>query len=183
MSDNNLRTAAAAVIAGVFTEYRLVKTRSAFQLIIELPIEHQAQAFEALGYPIPGTAINVAVARLNSSVGRSHQPQHERTTDGGHGPQPKPQPAGETHKRSWYELPASQRAALLCKDERFQFWASVSLPPADGRGPEENAKEYLRRRCGVKSRAELTMNDTARRKFEEIESDYRIRTGLEAAPR
>lgn len=182
MSDNLSSTA--AVIAGSFSDYRLVKSRGVLQLVVEIPVEQQGDAFAALGYPIPGTDIPVAVARLNSPVG-PHSPQHERTTSAALDGRANHKPAGESHKRSWYELPASQRAALLCQDVRFQQWvlkkygAVVSGPSND----EENAKAFLYQECNIKSRTELTTNDYARNIFYHIERPFRVWAGLEAEPR
>ena len=43
----------ARAIRAAFTEYRMVKTRSALQLIVEVPLEQQADVFNKLGYPLP----------------------------------------------------------------------------------------------------------------------------------
>lgn len=78
----------AAVIAGSFADYRLVKSRGCLQLVIEVPVEQQGAAFAALGYPLPGTEIPVAVARLNPRAGaepalpRTTLPDKKPSTDG-----------------------------------------------------------------------------------------------------
>src|SRR5689334_3898132 len=57
----------AAAIAGVFSDYKLVRTRSVVQIIVEVPVEQQADVFAALGYPMPGQEIHVAVARMRTT--------------------------------------------------------------------------------------------------------------------
>jgi hypothetical protein len=64
----------AAAITATFSDYRLVKSRGVLQLVLELPVERQAQAFEALGFPMPGTDIHVGVARLQPVTGSSAAP-------------------------------------------------------------------------------------------------------------
>ena len=56
-----------AAIAGTFCTYRHVPSRGVVQLVVEIAVEHQAAAFEALGYPEPGKSLHVAVARLNNA--------------------------------------------------------------------------------------------------------------------
>lgn len=70
----------------------------------------------------------------------------------------------------------SNVAAILCKEAPFQRWASDELRAA-GRGTlpanEETARELIRRRCGVSSRAQLDLEPAALQKFHlEIELPY-----------
>jgi len=58
----------AAVVTGTFSDLKLIKTRSVIQVVIECPIEGWQQLTRVLGFPIPGTEIPVAIARLNNSV-------------------------------------------------------------------------------------------------------------------
>ena len=60
-------TDARAVLAA-FTEYRMVKTRSVLQLLVEIPLEQQADVFAKLGYPLPGAETWVAIALLNPAT-------------------------------------------------------------------------------------------------------------------
>src|SRR5579859_2923411 len=56
-----------AVIDGCFADFRLVKTRSICQLVIEIPIERAEEAVQKFGLPLPGQEIHVAVARLTAA--------------------------------------------------------------------------------------------------------------------
>lgn len=58
----------AAIIAGNYADFKLVKTRSTCQLIIEIPIEQAEAAIRVFGIPMPGHEIPVAIARLEPNV-------------------------------------------------------------------------------------------------------------------
>lgn len=53
-----------SAIKAVYHGYKPIPTRKAFQIILEVPEEAQAEVFATLGYPISGQDIWVAVARL-----------------------------------------------------------------------------------------------------------------------
>src|SRR5690606_7539090 len=58
----------AAVISAVYTEWKMVKTRSALVLCFEVPLEQQATVQAALGTPLPDQSIHVAIARLREGA-------------------------------------------------------------------------------------------------------------------
>jgi hypothetical protein len=166
-----------AVISGSFADYRLVKSRSVLQVIVEIPIEQQGAAFAALGYPLPGTEIPVAVARLNSPAGNL-QPQQERVfaePDGYTVPNPKPStPAGGSKSKGER---AVIRAAILCAEPRFRIWMA-------GENISTNeAAVMLREACGVASRGDIAKDPAALDKFLKLETDYLLEIGAMAAPR
>ena len=76
-------TDAPAAIAGTFTTYKHVPSRGVVQLVIEIPVEAQAAAFAALGYPEPGKSLHVAVARLDiqNSRGQGLAPHTDGAAD------------------------------------------------------------------------------------------------------
>jgi hypothetical protein len=53
-----------AAIKAVFVNHKRIETRSAFQIILEVPEEMQKEVFDALGYPNSSQSIWVTVARL-----------------------------------------------------------------------------------------------------------------------
>lgn len=182
----------AAVIAGSFADYRLVKSRSVLQLVVEIPVEQQEQAFKALGYPLPGVEIAVAVARLNPQAG-THSPEHqERTTVGGAGQQTgSPMPAGEHHQRARYAAmsPAEQavtRAAMLPKDERFRAWVAHERwnGKQDDMASEHTAIEHIRERCcGGSSRKMIADIPEYLDRFLALETSFRVDVGELPRPR
>ncbi len=56
-----------AIIVGTFSDFKLIKTRSTAQLVIEVPIERAFDAIAILGIPQPGKEIQVAVYRPDTS--------------------------------------------------------------------------------------------------------------------
>lgn len=58
----------------------------------------------------------------------------------------------------------SNVAAILCKEAEFQSWASGQLV-SEGRGRlpanEDTARELIRRRCNITTRADLDINPAA----------------------
>ena len=118
-----------AAITGDFATYKHIPSRKVVQLVIEVPQEAQEAMFQALGYPVSGETVPVAVARLKDDVAK---PQKER--------------------RNWHELSAAQQAGIRCSEKSFQrFTHEMHGWPAS----EENAAECVRQYCGVKSRSEL----------------------------
>lgn len=133
----------AAAISGTFADYRLVKSRGVLQLVVEIPVELQAEAFEALGYPVPGTDIHVAIARLQPILpaGAHLEKEDARVT--------RNPPAGGTasergkvrYRNASDMQKAVIRAARLPKDERFRAWVSNA---AGWVCDERDAADYIR---------------------------------------
>lgn len=53
-----------SAIKATLEDYKRIKTRSAWQIILEIPEEELPQAMKVLGNPISGESIWVGVARL-----------------------------------------------------------------------------------------------------------------------
>lgn len=53
-----------AVIKGTYSDFKIIKTRSCAQMIIEVPIEYAEKVVKCFGLPNPAKEINVAVARI-----------------------------------------------------------------------------------------------------------------------
>lgn len=171
---------AAAAIAGTFADYCLIKSRGVLQLRIEIPVERQAEAFAALGYPVPGKDIHVAVARLAQPVSPPANQEGCTSVGDPRGTCIASQPAGEPKQRKpFHTLPAVQRAAMLCQDERFRAW--IARYEGDEHWPsQEEAASWLRSEIGIDSRTRLSTNAEALAKFELIETAYMQDTGLMA---
>lgn len=129
-----------AVITGTFADMKLVKTRSAMQLVIEVPIEHGKKVIEAFGLPVPGAEIPVAVARL-AAADIVPQPQKQRNGK------------------------LAQRSALLCADPRFLRFIGETCPSIRQPRDANEAADAVRMVCGVKSRAEFDTNDEAAQRW------------------
>ncbi len=75
----------------------------------------------------------------------------------------------------------ARRAALLCQNARFRLYldhrrrhahglSTAQLP--DGTHTVEDAADFLRQACGVRSRAEIDHRDTARAMLDRVVADY-----------
>jgi hypothetical protein len=152
-----------AAFSGSYADIKTVKTRGCFQVVVEIPIEDYQRFVAIFGGPLPGSERPVALALLNATK-------------------------AEEPRKSWTQMARSQRAGILCGDNRFQVWATERAQleinpekwPSD---PKESAAMYIRWRCGVKSRAELDNSDKIATAFDLMDSLYRVETGQLAEAR
>ena len=134
-----------AAISGTYADFKLVKTRSVAQIVVEVPIERAETIIAAFGFPVPGSEIHLAVARIKPEA-----------TKGVHSAGTPTKP-----KQQWREMKASQQAGMLCNDPDFQDWICEVWPPPPGwngaisEQPAENTAELVRLHCGVQSRSDL----------------------------
>ena len=138
----------ATPIKATFSDCRLVKGRKVFQLVFETPIEAADDALAALGgLPRPDMEKWFGIVALDLSKAVSDAPE-------------KPNSA----PRNFADLPAPQQAALRCNDPNFQKFVQADNA--------EQAANFIRGKCGVKSRAELATNAAARAKWIELDDEF-----------
>lgn len=155
-----------AAISGTFSDYKLIRSRSVLQIVVEVPVERQAEAFAALGYPQPGGDIHVVVARLASFSTGDAAPAVGASRS-------------ELGKARYAAAPdmekAALRAVLLAKDPRFQEWSRCP--------GETDAAAYIRAACGVRSRSEIATITPAYRALLVLEERFKTDIGLIPEPR
>ena len=83
-------------------------------------------------------------------------------------------------RKRFAELPASQQAAMLCSDARFQKFLELEhrnmFPDWFVVGnPADCAAHIVRKLCGVKSRADIPSNPAALERWQTLESRYQTR--------
>lgn len=152
------------VIQATYADWKNVKTRAVVQLVFEVPVEKTEEVLKMLGAPIPGREKWVAIAVMDKSVPV--------------GVQPAPTTADNTQREAgkrWHEMSRAQQAGILCNDERFQKWCG-------GMGVDDPA-DYIRRQCGVLSRAHLNEHEGSAAAFDELVTRYRRDTGQMAEAR
>ncbi|MGQ7253956.1 hypothetical protein [Vreelandella titanicae] len=75
----------------------------------------------------------------------------------------------------------ARRAAMLCQNKRFGLYLDQRRRQAnalerrdlpDGTHGPEDCADWLRKACGIESRAELDHNDAARAMLDRIMADY-----------
>lgn len=136
-----------AVIRAEFTDYRPVKTRKTVILSFEIPAEEQGAAFAALGYPVSGTSIWCAIARLQEGAGAPGVPE-------------KAVEPARVEKAKPLRSP-SQIAALKCHEHTFQEWLFETMGHLHTQEPtafltdEDYADAILKEVLGITSKREL----------------------------
>ncbi len=149
-----------AAFMGVFSDFKLIKTRSVCQLIIEVPLEQADKCLAAMGgVPLPGQERPVAVARLREKS-------------------PEQAPSPSSDGKQWKDMRPSQQAGILCSDVDFQKWIAehkkwgpVSLRDDYSYG-EDQVADLVRRKCGILSRSQMDTNPSATAAWSEIAADY-----------
>lgn len=125
-------------IAGDYSDLKFIRTRGVAQIVVEVPLEQGEEVVRLFGTPIPGSNVRVAIARLNGEAEKSPQ-----------------KPAEAMERRRLHDLPPVQQAALTC--QREAFWTYLREEQgATEIDTEEQAAEFVRDFCQVKSRSALT---------------------------
>lgn len=131
-----------AAFKAVYADFKIVKTRSVVQIILELPIEGGDAALEALGgLPRPDREVWMGVARLGVTRASDAPKQLEKP------------PA-----RDWKDLPPATQAGIMCGDAIF--WEFLRI---DGWSVFSNleAAAVMREMLHVRSRADIKADDPA----------------------
>jgi len=136
-----------AVIRAEFTDYRPVKTRKTLILSFEIPAEEQGAAFAALGYPVMGSSIWVAIARLQEGASAPTVPEKPA----------EPAPVEKAKAKRFDELPRSQQAALKLRDGAFVTWIRNRYCDQFGlkHGEDVDPNRMLKVLLGIDSKREL----------------------------
>ena len=145
-----------AIISAVYTEWKMVKTRSALILCFEVPLEQQAMVQEALGTPLADQSIHVAIARLKPQTAAVEAPMAPDTL-------PAPRKPAKM----------SQIAGILCNEPAFWRFLADRFT-TDAIVNPEDAAYALRHICGIESRRELDFCGPHEVFFRNLESDYRL---------
>lgn len=144
----------------IYADWKLIKTRSVVQVVLELPVEQANAAYEVLGgMPVAGKERWFAVAALAPGAAAAK-------------PDPVDQPRPDRAKRDWRDLPASQQAALRCNDRLFQAFLSEEQKLQGWVGSDNDAACAVRELCHVSSRADLDTNHKARVIWHQLDSQY-----------
>lgn len=81
------------------------------------------------------------------------------------------------------DMPPAQRAGMLSNDEQFQIFAAKTAKAPTKRFSTAATAEFIRRYCGIKSRAEILPGSEALRKFEILRTEFDVARGRIAKPR
>lgn len=150
----------AAAFAGTYADFKTVKTRSTFQVIVEMPIEQAEKFIAAFGMPIPGAERPVALALLNLPTDKPASSQGA--------------PA-ERPRQRWGEMSRAQQAGILCADAQFQAWMDCET--------EMETAANVRGICGVRSRTYIDGDRLAEEAWDRLVASFRQDTGQTAEVR
>lgn len=149
-----------AAFSGSYSDFKLIKSRSVAQVIVEIPVEAAESFLKVFGVPLPGAERPVALALLSTDKPAAPAQQRESPEKG---------------KRRFDELPRSQQAALMCDDISFRAWLFAS--------DRDQAAEAIRRTCLVKSRSEFDGDLAAAGRWDNLLFMFRKKTGRIAEQR
>lgn len=139
---------APAAIRGTFSDFRLVKSRSVAQLVVEIKIEEADAALATLGgLPQPASERWVALAALNVT---SIKPKE---------------------RQRWADLKAAAQAGTRCGEPAFQkFLQSINYEVRNS----DEAAEAVRHYCNVDSRRQLNLDPVAADAWRELERAFQV---------
>lgn len=130
-------------IQGTYADFKIIKSRSVAQMIVEVPLEQANEVVELFGLPRPNEELWVAVAAL-------HKVTVNRTG------------ANE----------AIQRAGMLCRDPAFGKWLQEAKNmPIDPDDPDSIANG-LRAILGIRSRTEMHDSPETVKAFNRLVAEY-----------
>jgi hypothetical protein len=157
----------AAIISGVFVDFRTLPSRSVARITVEIAIETANEALAKLGgFPLPSETRWVAVALLGPETAPWPVAPADETAS-------KADAEADLPGRSpWRDIKSSQQAGMLCADPDFIAWLQVEGPAS--------AADEVRKRCGVTSRSELDRDPDAAAAWIRLSSQFFGRN--EAAP-
>lgn len=130
---------------GTYSDFKLVKTRSVAQIVIEIPLERASSWVEMFGLPTPNMEQWVAIAALRQqSIVKSDESNQ-----------------------------AVKVAGMLCNSSEFGVFLRdiVGLPEVEPDKPETIA-DALRTILGIKSRTEFHTNEQAMNAFYRVKGEY-----------
>lgn len=136
-----------AAVDGDYADFKIVKTRSIAQIVVEIPIEKADAFLRAFGVPIPGKPAPVALARLNAAASNVIE-----------GP------------RRWSDMLPAQQAGIRCAEPAF--WKFLQERGEADVKDSAKAATYVRLACGVHSRAAIMPGTPAADRWTAIDDEY-----------
>lgn len=133
------------VIRGTYADFKIIKTRSVAQFIVEMPIEHAESAIRTFGIPNGQDEQWVAVAALETlPIVRNEDAEK-----------------------------AVQQAGILCGNQEFGNFLIEEMGMADIKPSNpESVAEALRSICNVESRKEFHRDGQALKTFQTLHGEY-----------
>lgn len=156
-----------SAVAGVFTAFTTVNSRSVARIVVEVPIEQADAALAALGgFPKPAESRWVGIAPLVAEPAATvpapaqEPPAAEKVT--------------RLHDRQpWSALSRAQQSGIRCGDPDFQAFIRDRYPTWEDCDGPRRAADVVRHLCNVISRAELDGSAIAGERWDRLDAEYR----------
>lgn len=133
------------IIQGTYADFKIVKTRSVAQFVVEIPLEQADAAIQMFGLPKASVEQWVAIAALREQAVVKNQEGAE----------------------------AIKLAGMLCNNPEFGvFLRDEMRMPEVNPTDNESVAQGLRATLGIKSRTEFHADDDARLAFNRLKGEY-----------
>jgi hypothetical protein len=135
-----------AAMQADYCDLKIIKTRKVIQVVLEIPQEAGDAFIAAFGLPRSDKNVPVAIARLD--------------------------PSAKAEKPKGGKL--AQRAGIVCNENAFMSFLVIKCGADFSKwdDSEKAASFWLRKHCGVDSRAELDHRPEAAQKFNNLMAEY-----------
>jgi hypothetical protein len=151
--------------------------RSSKGFFITLEIGPDSDWSEIAAAPL-GQAFGVAMVAYDAETGKaspgtvatSALPTGQLSAEAGKADKP---------RRPFHEMSRAQQSGILCNDDQFCLWLSVNHPLPD----VKDAAEAVRIICGVHSRADISEDRVAGKKWDQLVTAFHQATGRMAEAR
>jgi hypothetical protein len=138
-----------------FSDFKLIKTRAVAQFIFEVPIEKADDVLADLGgLPVGAAERWCGIARVTAKAASA------------------PLKAVEGPKKRWRDSTPTFQASIRCGEPAFWEFCTQLLPsgpPVDG---QEAAAAFVRKWCGVTTRANIFAGEPSGDAWEILEGEY-----------
>jgi len=142
-----------AAIMASLVDVRNIAAHRCVRLEIHVPVEQASLVMAAFGWPTAADPVPVAIARLVEPEAASERAKAEKP------------------RQKWESLPLSQQAAIRCGEESFwRFLAETHSLSVIGTSDE--AADYVRIACGVKSRAEIGKTEASAKAWRDLDGEF-----------
>lgn len=133
------------IIQGTYADFKIVKTRSVAQFVVEIPLEQADAAIQMFGLPKASVEQWVAIAALREQAVIKSQEGAD----------------------------AIKLAAMLCSNPEFGLYLreQVGMPETDI-NDKESVAQALRTALGITSRTEFHADEDARLAFHRLKGEY-----------
>lgn len=164
-----------AAVMGSLVNLKNVSTHKSLALTIHVPAEQAPAVLAAFGWPTMVDPVPVAVARLEEAACDAASPRDDvyeallrkraRDEQNVYAAPPAPEePTAPSRPRHWPDLSPSQQTGVIRNEWDFQAFSLA-------RNSYE-ARDFIRRHCGVKSCADILPGTEAAAKWADLQVRY-----------